>query len=357
MGAGCSSQVADESSPAWGVHNLESQDFVCLPKTTNSLREYVRKSSVKARFRTMEMKGAPKSCLQVVLRHFIAESLGTGKEQALAPETCAVSVGVIKGTGAAAVEYLLGRSDWRQRVFEKDLIFCFFLPIATVQFRFVLLSRLTLEDLSSASSAAVVDRISKGDMGYYVHRLKTHHLLRKIADIQFSLSPSKFEIFPCEEEGQEALLAVFPANSPLLALSPFRLFVAIAFLCREADFEQIGARAFNCISIVKWLKMTDLKGFVEFYSDEFLPILVIDLEYLGRDGINAFDSELLGCSFRRSEFRPEVVAIVAEETFIRPRICGYTLASPMTAPSLQSSVLTAIVGRRIQDPQLRSGFL
>ena len=344
-------QSVDESNSAevMGVHNLESLDYACLPKTTYSLREYVRRNSVKARFWTKGFKGERKSCLEVVVRHFVEESLRTGKVQTLASENCAVSVGMIKGTGAAVVESLLGKSIWRPRKFEKEFIFCFFIPIATVQFRFCLLSRLTLEELSSVSSETLVDRIDRGDIGYYVARVKEHRVLPKIADIQLSFSTATLEI--CEEEGGEALLALFPANSPFLALCPLRMFIAIAFLCCESDFEKTGASAFPCISIVKCLKMTDLKGFLDFYSDEFLPIIVIDVQFLGGHGITVFQSELHRCSFPRPEFRPEVVGIVPEDGSILPPICGYSIGGPMTVPSLQSSVLTAIVERRIRGPQ------
>ena len=340
--------VRPEVAGMYAVHNLESSDFVCLPIPTESLLVYVQMSAVDDR--PAEGKEGQMNCLQRIVRHFIEESLGARKEGASSPESCLVSVGVIKGNRVLAVEPDKGIDvpfTSRLRNCDQD-VFCWFISVATVQIRCCLLTQLSLGDLSSASSATVVERINHGDLGYYVCRRREQRLIHKMADISFSFVSDEIYIRQRHREFDEApLLALFSANSPMLALSPYNRRFAVAFMCSQWDFEQAGAKAFGNLAAVTPLEIPHMRQFCYSCGKGVLPIVVIDVDYLRSDGVKEFLLELVGSSFKRHELRPEIVAFYDRISLMPLLTCAYTVLGPMTVPVLQSSVLTSIIRQRL----------
>ena len=347
MGSRISNQeiVRPEVADMYAVHNLESSDFVCLPDATESLLEYVRKGAEDRPVEGEGKEGGTK-CLQFIVRHFIDISLGTGNEGASVPESCLVSVGVIKGNRVLALELDKGRDTpftSRPRKCDRDVVFCWFISVATVQLRCCLLTRLTLGDLSTASSAKVVERISHGDLGYYVCRRSEERLIHRVADISFSFASDELSFCRRREVDEEPWLALFCAKSGILEMATYHGRFAVAFMCSQWDFEQVGAKAFGDLAAVTPLGVDQMRHFCHSCATGVLPIIIIDVDYLGTEKVGKFLLEFVESSFERHEFRPEVVAFYGRTSLMGPLACANTVLGPMTIPLLQSSVLTSII--------------
>ena len=225
--------VLREVADMYAVHRLESSEFKCLPEATERLLECFKTGLVQER--AVEGNEGQKNCLLRILRHFIDESLDIGKEGASVPESCHVSVGVIEGNRLLALEpgkFLDVPFTSRERKLEQGVVFCWFIPITTVQVRCCLLTRLTLDELASASPATIVERISHGDLGYYIFRKIEQRLIPKKADIDFLLGSDQITARrECREFEESPCLALFCAKSAMLALLPYRRRFHVAFIC------------------------------------------------------------------------------------------------------------------------------
>ena len=240
MGNTCSTPTTIEASRNGESepHCLENFDYTYLPHATGSLKDILCRHQVEHGVPPVEENGERKSCLQLVLRHFVDLSLGIAKEGVSAPDSCTVSVGVIKSKTVVALNPVREIRSSRARACEEDVIYCWFIPMATVSHRFCLLSRLAVEDLMSASTSTLLDRVTDGHMGYYASQRNELRLIPKVADICISSRTDALSVSRCGEGDEDQLLVLFTAQSPKAALGPLAGKMAVAFFRQRGGFRK-----------------------------------------------------------------------------------------------------------------------
>ena len=328
------------------LHCLEDFDYTYLPHATSSLKDFLS-HQVQHGVPSAEESREIKSCLQFVLRHFVDLSLGTRKEGVSAPDSCLVSVGVIKSKRVVALNPVRLFPSSRPRACEDDVIYCWFIPLETVSHRICLLSRLAIEDLMSTSTSTILERIADGHIGYYASQRNELRLIPKLADICVSSRTDELSLSMCGEGDEDQLLVLFSSECALAELRPLASRLAVAFLGSEVDFARVVLEALGCAAVVNHTKITEVNWFIATYSFDYSIVLILDMEYLGSDGIRDLMFEMLDSPFQWFDRKAEIIGFRTEHTISTTGNCGYVVRGPMTVALLQSTVLLSNVRRRI----------
>ena len=259
------------------VHRLEQNDFSCSVARTRALRHGLLQHAMV----TSDEK-SNKPCLHFVLRHFVLESLGTVVEN-LEIDKCSVSIGVITGCQFLAVQPLTGTTVTRKRGNPRYAVYCWFIPLATVQYRVCLLTLLGLEELQSMSSMEIVNAIKRGDLGYYSIPRFEFRRISNCIDASFLLSQNDAVFQQPEIDKENHTVVLFSQVNPEFALSQLHVNWKIGFYCDEATYAEVVIPA-----------LADMPGIVEkklWTTAEFVfkrnvpnQLFVVDLEFMGKCG-------------------------------------------------------------------------
>ena len=318
------------------VHQLEKNDFTPSAEMTDALKDVLRYENASS-----DQK-RDKSCLHLLLRHFVLESLGTLVKKKPIDEFI-VSVGVITGSRFLAMNRISDTAVSRKRVNSTSDVYCWFIPLASVQYRMCLLTLLSVEQLQSMSSVEVVRAIGRGDLGYYSFPGFECRRISNILDANVRLGRDDFILCRHGSDKENHTVVLFSQKSPEFALAQLQAHWKVGFYCDEATYTEIVTPALAEVPAIIEKKLWTN---AEFMNGPAVPnqLFVVDLDFMVKSGTAESHLSLLQLAKLISS-PPQVMLFDSgnRRTILNCNCCDHFVCTKMNKRNLVYYILVNII--------------
>ena len=288
-----------EAKAVQDVQQLEKNDFTSAAEMTKDLQSVLQREMVASD------KNRNKSSLHFLLKHFVRGSLGTLTSKNDIDEFV-VSIGVITASPFFVLERTSETAVSRTRHDATSDVYCWFIPLASVQYRMCLLTVLSVEQLHSMSYKEVVKAIGQGNLGYYAFRRFEYRSIANLMDAQLQLGTNEFVLRRPESDKENHTVVLFSQKSPEFALAQLQVNWKVGFYCDEAIYTDIVIPALAEIPVIREKKLWRTAEFV-ILPDAPNQLFVIDLDFMVKCG--AIDSHLALFNMAKLNSKPPRVMV------------------------------------------------